>query len=211
MPLPRPAPGAVANEPALTPHEVFGFAPYWSLADNSEFDLSGLTTVDYFSIGINPDGSLDDAGPGWDGYQSQNFLDLIDHAHAAGVRVVITVNDFSQSSLDQLATMSATAPQTLAKKLSFLVKARIFDGVNLDLEGSGSADQVGITNIVQVVSQTLKAANPHYEVTMDTYASSAADAKGFYDIPVLSSYVETCSLLWPTSSTSTRPPTAGRT
>ncbi len=103
--------------------------------------------------------------------------------------MVITVNDFSQSSLDQLAT-STTAPQTLAESLLFLVKAKDLDGVNLDLEGSGSGDQVGITNIVQVVSQTLKAANPHYQVTMDTYASSAADTNGFYDIPVLSSYVD---------------------
>ena len=109
------------------------------------------------------------SGPGWDGYQSQNFLDLIDRAHAAGDRVVITVNDFSQSSLDQLAA-SSTAPQTLAQSLLLVVKAKDLDGVNLDLEGSGSGDQVGITNIVQVVSQTLKAANPHYQVTMDTYA-----------------------------------------
>jgi Glycosyl hydrolases family 18 len=184
-----PAPAAVANQPALTPHEVFGFAPYWALPDSSQFDLSGLTTVDYFSIGINPDGSLDNSGPGWDGYQSQNFIDLIDRAHAAGDRVVITVNDFSQASLDQLAT-STTAPQTLAKSLLILVKAKDLDGVNLDLEGSGSGDQVGITNIVQVASQTLKAANPHYQVTMDTYASSAADTNGFYDIPALSSYVD---------------------
>ena len=70
------------------------------------------------------------------------------------------------------------------------MKAKDLDGVNLDLEGSGSGDQVGITNIVQVVSQTLKAANPHYQVTMDTYASSAGDTNGFYDIPVLSSYVD---------------------
>ena len=184
-----PATTAVADEPPLTPHEVFGFAPYWSLADSAQFDLTGLTTVDYFSIGINPDGSLEASGPGWDGYQSQNFLDLIDRAHAAGARVVITVNDFSQSSLDQLAT-SSTAPQTLAQSLLLIVKAKDLDGVNLDLEGSGSGDQVGITNIVQVVSQTLKAANPHYQVTMDTYASSAADTSGFYDIPALSSYVD---------------------
>jgi len=184
-----PTPASVADEPPLKPHEVFGFAPYWSLADSSGFDLSGLTTVDYFSIGINPDGSLDTTGPGWDGYQSQNFIDLINRAHAAGDRVVLTVNDFSQSSLDQLAT-SATAPQTLAQSLLLLVKAKDLDGVNLDLEGSGSADQVGITNIVQVVSQTLKAANPHYQITMDTYASSAGDTAGFYDIPVLSQYVD---------------------
>ena len=49
---------------------------------------------------------------------------------------------------------------------------------------------MGITNVVKVVSQTLKAANSDYQVTMDTYASSAGDASGFYDIPVLSQYVD---------------------
>ena len=28
--------------------------------------------------------------------------------------------------------------------------------------------------------------NPHYQVTMDTYASSAGDTGGFYDVPALS-------------------------
>ena len=72
---------------------------------------------------------------------------------------MVTLDDFSQSSLDQLAA-SATAPQTLANSVLFLVKARGLDGVNLDLEGQGSGDQTGITNLVKVVSQTLKAANP---------------------------------------------------
>ncbi|HEV3311694.1 MAG TPA: hypothetical protein VG815_14375, partial [Chloroflexota bacterium] len=139
---PAPAPPTLANSAPLRAHEVFGFAPYWTLPDASKFDLTGLTTVDYFSIDINPDGSLDQSGPGMQGYMSQNFIDLVDWAHAAGDRVVITVNDFSQSSLDQLAT-STTAPQTLAQSLLYLVKARDLDGVNLDLEGSGSGDQVG--------------------------------------------------------------------
>ncbi len=184
-----PAPASVASGPAMRPHEVFGFAPYWTLADSADFDLADLTTVDYFAVGINPDGSLDNSGAGWQGYESQSFIDLIDRAHTAGDRVVITVNDFSQSSLDQLAA-SPTAPETLAQSLLFLVKARSLDGVNLDLEGQGSTDQAGITNLVKVVSQTLKAANPHYQVTMDTYASSAGDPTGFYDIAALTPYVD---------------------
>ena len=106
----RPTPTTVTDEPPLKPHEVFGFAPYWTLADSGQFDLNGLTTVDYFSIGINADGTIAESGAGWDGYESQNFIDLIDRAHAAGDQVVLTVNDFSQSSLDGLAS-SQSAPR----------------------------------------------------------------------------------------------------
>jgi len=184
-----PAPASVADAPPLSPHEAFGFVPYWELGDSAGFDLSGLTTIDYFAIGINPDGSLSNSGAGSQGYGSQNFIDLIDRAHAAGKRVVVTVTDFSQTSLDQLA-LSSSAPQTLAESVLYLVKARSLDGVNLDLEGQGSGDQAGITNLVKVVSQTLKAANPGYQVTIDTYASSAVDATGFYDVTALSPYVD---------------------
>jgi spore germination protein YaaH len=184
-----PTPASLAGQPPLRSHEVFGFAPYWTLAASSGFDLSGLTTVDYFGVDVNPDGSLDTSDAGAQGFQSQNFVDLVNRAHAAGDRVVVTVDDFSQSSLDQLA-LSTTAPQTLANSVLFLVKSRGLDGINLDLEGAGSGDQSGITSLVKTVSQTLKAVSPNSQVTMDTYASSAGDPNGFYDIPALSPFVD---------------------
>ncbi|HEX3948040.1 MAG TPA: hypothetical protein VHW47_10055, partial [Acidimicrobiales bacterium] len=93
---PAAAPASLAAAPPMAAREVFGFAPYWTLEQNTGFDLSGLTTVAYFSVGIDPDGTLDQSGPGWNGYQSQALVDLVDRAHAAGVRVVLTVNDFDQ-------------------------------------------------------------------------------------------------------------------
>ena len=184
-----PSPPSLADQPPLRPHEVFGFAPYWSLGQSGDFDLHGLTTVAYFSLGINPDGSLADSGPGWQGYQSQQFLDLIDRAHAAGDRVVLTVNDFSQSSLDQLTSKPAAAVR-LGQALVTAVEAKSLDGVNLDLEGEGSEDQAGLTALVGVVSGALHRANPDYQVTMDTYASSAGDPSGFYNIAGLSPLVD---------------------
>ena len=110
------------SAPPLRPHEIFGFAPYWTLSDSSGFDLSQISTIDYFSIGVNSDGSLDESGPGWTGYQSQDLASLITRAHAAGDRVVLTVSDFDQSSLDTL-TSSATAPATLAQALIAAIQA----------------------------------------------------------------------------------------
>jgi hypothetical protein len=186
---PAPAPPSLADAPPLRPHEVFGFAPYWTLAQSAGFDVSQISTIAYFSIDINADGTLDDSGPGWNGYQSQEFANLITRAHAVGDRVVLTATDFDQSSLTQL-TSSPTAPATLSKALVAAIQAKNLDGVNLDLEGTGSADQAGLTNLVTQVSAALHGVNPNYQVTMDTYASAAGDPDGFYNIPALAPAVD---------------------
>ena len=69
-------------------------------------------------------------------------------------------------------------PRPSRRACSSSSEAKSLDGVNLDLEGEGSGDQSGITNLVKVVASTLNAANPDYQVTMDTYASSAGDPAG---------------------------------
>jgi len=186
---PGAAPPSLAGAPPLRPHEVFGFAPYWTLDQSAGFNVGQLSTIAYFSIDVNPDGTLSESGPGWNGFQSQDLSNLITRAHAAGDRVVLTVTCFEQSALDQL-TSSTSAPSTLATALIGAIRAKNLDGVNLDFEGSGSADQTGLTRLVTQVSTAVHGVNPHYQVTMDTYASSAGDSSGFYNIRALAPAVD---------------------
>ena len=186
---PAPAPPSLAGAPPLKSHEIFGFAPYWTLPEASGFALNDLTTIAYFSVDVNADGSIDRSGPGWAGYESQDLSDLITASHAAGVRVVLTATCFDQATLNALSS-SPTAASTLASSLVELLQAKNLDGVNLDFEGQGSEDSQGLDHLVAQVSQTLDAADPHYQLTMDTYASSAGDPQGFYDIAGLAPYVD---------------------
>jgi hypothetical protein len=186
---PTAAPAALVSAPPLAAREDFAFAPYWTLPQSGTFDLTGLSTLAYFSLGVNPNGTIAESGPGWNGYQSQALSSLITRAHAAGERVVLTVNDFGQSSLDSLTSMPS-APATLSAALIPLLQAKSLDGVNFDFEGAGSGDQAGLTNLIASVSGALRAADPHWQVTMDTYASSAGDPGGFYNIPALAQSVD---------------------
>jgi hypothetical protein len=186
---PTPDSSAAADQPPLAAHENFAFAPYWTLGQAPTFDITGLSTIAYFSIGVNPDGTLAESGAGWSGFESQDLVDLISRAHAAGERVVLTVNDFGQSSLDAL-TSSPTAAGSLSAALIPLLQAKSLDGVNFDFEGDGSGDQAGLTNLIAAVSTALRSADSHWQITMDTYASSAGDAGGFYDIPALARSVD---------------------
>jgi spore germination protein YaaH len=186
---PDAAPAALVNQPPLASRENFAFAPYWTLAQSSTFNITGLSTIAYFSIDVNPNGTLDESGSGWDGFQSQDLSDLITRAHAAGERVVLTVTDFDQGSLNSV-TSSPTAAGTLSSALIPLLQAKSLDGVNFDFEGEGSSDQAGLTNLVTSVSSSLRAADPHWQITMDTYASAAGDNGGFYNIPALAQAVD---------------------
>jgi hypothetical protein len=186
---PEPAPPALASSAPLQSHEIFGYAPYWTLPQSSGFDVQDLTTLAYFSVEANPDGTLDQSGPGWNGYESQDLVNLVDRSHAAGDRVVLTVTDFSQSSLDAI-TSDPDAGTRLSAALIAAVSAKNLDGVNFDFEGEGSADRNGLTRLITQVSGALHAANPHWQVTMATYASAASGSSGFYDVAALAPAVD---------------------
>ncbi len=178
---PQPEPPSLADAAPLQPHEIFAFAPYWPLPYSTTFDVAGMTTLAYFGLDVNGNGTIRQSGSGWDGYQSQDLVNLIDRAHAAGDRVVLTATCFDQAALDQL-TSDPSAAARLGPALAGLIAAKNLDGVNLDFEGAGSADRTGLDKLVAQVSARLHAADPHWQVTMDTYASSAGDPNGFFDI-----------------------------
>lgn len=186
---PAPAPPELAAGPPLQSHEIFGFAPWWNIADEAAFDVKDMTTLAYFSLDVNPDGTIAQSGSGWNGYQSQALADLVTRAHAANDRVVLTATCFDQRTLDEV-TSDPNAPAKLGAALVQLVSAKNLDGVNFDFEGRGSQDQRGLDNLIGKVTSQLRAANPHWQVTMSTYASSAGDPGGFYDIPTLNQVVD---------------------
>ena len=186
---PPPAPPALTAAGPLQPHEIFAFAPWWTLAQQGAFDVKDMTTIAYFSVDVNGDGSIVQSGSGWVGYQSQALAALVTRAHAANDRVVLTATCFGQHTLDQL-TSDPTAPARLGAALSQLISAKNLDGVNFDFEGRGPRDQHGLDALVGQVASQLRTTNPHWQISMSTYASSAGDPGGFYDIAGLNKVVD---------------------
>ncbi len=186
---PAPAPPTLAASPPLHSHEVFGFAPWWDLGNEAAFDVRDLTTLAYFSVDVNPDGTVNRSDSGWVGYESQALADLVSRAHAAQDRVVLTVTGFDQHVLDQL-TSDPSVPNRLASTLIQLVSAKNLDGVNFDFEGNGPQDRQGLDNLIASVAGQLRGADPHWQLSMSTYASSAGDPNGFFDIGGLAPNVD---------------------
>lgn len=185
---PAPTPPAVSNSSLIRPHEVFAFAPYWTLSSLSSLDVKDASTIAYFGLDVSGNGTISRSGPGWEGYQSAELVNLVNEAHAAGDRVVLTVECFDQGDLDQLVT-DPTAAATLASQVAQLVAAEQMDGVNFDFEGTGSADREALVKLIGTVSFLLKATDPNWQLTEDIYASSL-DGAGFFDASALASELD---------------------
>jgi spore germination protein YaaH len=172
--------------------EVFGFGLFSSLSDPTvgypSWNFSLLTTVAVFGLHVNWDGHLvtDGTDPGWAVWNSSQMTNLLNTAHAAGTKVVLTIvlQDFTAHTPNMCAGLhnrAVTVQQTVSE-----VKAKGVDGVNVDYEGLETTCAIGddpradMTDLVRQLRAALPAGS---YLSVDTYASSAGDPVGFFDIP----------------------------
>jgi spore germination protein YaaH len=182
---------AAAN-PALS-REVMGFAKADSLGDPTvgytTWNFNLLTDVAYFGIHVNPDGTLVQNDSGWAVWQSSVASNFINAAHASGVRVLLTLMFLPAAGQNATLCQGLDNGQTTITQAAAQLKGA--DGIDIDYEGSSITCPDGVTLRTKVVqfAQRVRAANLGYLV-IDTYASSAEDGGGFFDISSLSASVD---------------------
>lgn len=178
--------------------EVFGFALASTLTDqyggDQTWNFSLLSTVAFFGLHVNDDGTFasDSGSTVWN---SSQLTDLLNLAHAHGTKVVLTIikQDFSANTPSMCAALthySTTVTNTVNE-----VKAKGVDGVNVDYEGlngsCGTADPNYARKTLDSFVASLRSSLPTGSyLSIDTYASSAADSAGFFDIPGLAPSVD---------------------
>ena len=188
------APAAPLNATAAAAgpqREVFGFALASTLTDptagDTTWNFSLLSTVAFFGLHVNDDGTFasDSGSTVWN---SNQLTDLLNLAHAHGTKVVLTIikQDFSAGTPSMCAALAHSS--TMVTNTVNEVKAKGVDGVNVDYEGvngsCGSAtDPSWARHMLTSFVASLRSALPAGSyLSIDTYASSAADSAGFFDI-----------------------------
>ena len=173
--------------------EVMGFAPYWSLSQQGTWDYSVMSTVNYFALKLAYDGTWFQGGGGWQGFFSQDLVNMINKAHAAGDRVLLTVRDTGEASLNDVVTYPPSTQTALANIIG-AIGNRGFDGVNIDFEGYTSSTypniQAGLTDFMTQLSTQVHAKWPQALVTIDTYSGSASWDFGLMRIDALAPVVD---------------------
>lgn len=196
-PLVEVAGGAVGPGGALPnglQREVLGFLPYWMLdattRQHLRYDL--LSTIAYFGIGVQPNGYLE-RGPtsartqGWTGWTSAALTDVINSAHARGVKVVPTITmmawDGDYSGMSQFLN-SAEYRARLIDDLATVIGARNADGVNVDFEPVPTSLRSQFSAFIRELKAGLVARGVGSYLTVDTMAGAASWSTG-YDIQAL--------------------------
>ena len=176
--------------------EVLGFLPYWKLDSASvaalRFDL--LSTIAYFSIGVEADGSLsrgpaDHPTSGWSGWTSPAMTQVMNAAHAQGVRVVPTITLMSwNGDYTKLAGLlnDPNGRGRLISEVVAMIRDRRADGVNVDFEPVPSSLRSQFTVFIREMKAGLVNAGVGSYLTVDTMAGAAAWATG-YDVVGLAS------------------------
>jgi len=188
-PATGPARGTIATSPAGAPislsgvaglrRQVFGFLPWWELADPStSLDYRLLSTIAYFSVGVTRDGDLLKRNPdgsvtsGWAGWTSSQLTEVINAAHRTGTRVVLTLSIFAwttaQGSVQAALLGSSTARANLARQAAAAVRDRGADGINVDLEPLVAGHEDDFVALVRAIRAELDAIAPGYQLTFDT-------------------------------------------
>jgi spore germination protein YaaH len=172
--------------------EVFGFAQSGEVTGGAwrgDIHLDLVSTVAYFGINTYGDGTLVTNDSGYQGFWSAQNTDLINRAHAQGVREVLVVKAMDNTTI-ALVTGSEANRQRLIANVINQVRSRGVDGVNLDFEGFDSSVASSYTLLVQEMRQQFDAQIPSANyITVDTYGSSGAGGT-LMDISGLSPYVD---------------------
>lgn len=173
--------------------EVFGFAPYWSLSQHSSWNYALMSTVAYFGLTINWDGTWYTSGGGWNGFNSPDLVDMVNQAHRAGDRVVLVIKASGQAPLNDIVTVPSETQLVIDNTIA-AIAAKNLDGVNIDFEGYTSSTypniQSGLTNFTTLMSAQVHQRWPNAFVSIDTYTGSASWDFGLMKIDALAPVVD---------------------
>jgi putative cell wall-binding protein/spore germination protein YaaH len=152
--------------------EVYGFLPYWEIDGGTDaylrYDL--LTDIALFSVTFTASGTIATSGGGYADITSSTVAAIVEHAHAAGVRVDLTVTSFG---FDKNAAFfgDPTDMATAVGAISAFVQSLGLDGVNLDVESLYSANFTAYGTFVGQLRAALRSWNPAARVSAATNGS----------------------------------------
>ena len=205
----RSAPAAISSGKSQV-REVFGYAPYWALSHESEWDYSVLSTIAYFALAPNSDGTFAQSGGGWTGWNSADLTDMINRAHMAGDKVVLTLKSSDDGTIN---LVDSTNRQALINNTIAAIQAKNLDGVNVDFEATESTNfpdlQAGLTTLAADMSQQVHARWASAEVSFATYAGSASWDGGVFNIGQIAPSVDALFVMAYDSVFSNMPGQAG--
>lgn len=164
-----------------TPKQVIGFFPYWNLDKVDGVNFSVLTTVYYFAIDINGNGSFNGDDPGWPKMYSDEFEKLKAKVMENKLRFGLSIVNLDADSIARNVNNEANQNR-LIKNTIKVMKEKEFIDLNIDLEYAGTNDfqtRKNYSNFVAKMVKAVKEEIPGSRVSIDSFADAVAKPRIF--------------------------------
>ncbi|HVA96053.1 MAG TPA: glycosyl hydrolase family 18 protein [Candidatus Acidoferrales bacterium] len=159
---------------------TLGFLPYWNLDYIQFLKPEDLSEINYFSLTAGSDGHIlqvvnNQNDPGWNGWIKQATKNFLTKSQIMGARVTVTIAAQDNQTINAILN-SNTAQQNLIADILEQVKKRNLNGVNIDFEYSGAADnslRQEFTYFSKKLASQLKQQDPNATVSLSIMPLSA--------------------------------------
>ncbi|GAH03183.1 unnamed protein product, partial [marine sediment metagenome] len=174
--MPPPLPRAIAPEPIK---EIVGYLPHWQYSSYPYLNYSLLTQINYFSAELDGNGNITN-DHGWP------RTDLVNFAHALGVKVKLCATLFGGTALTALLNSAANRQRAIDNLLA-AVQAAGADGVDIDFELMPAGQKDNMVTFMRDLTDTFHTYIPGSIVTM---AMPAVDWSNCWDYNALADIVD---------------------
>lgn len=165
-------PGQLQSRAGAPSKEIFGYLPYWVYPNYPNLNYELLTTIAYFGAEMDELGNLTNL-------HNWPAAGLIDKAHSAGVRVVLTVINFVPTSLSSILGDPNRRTKLINNLLQQVQNANA-DGVSIDFEAVPSGQRANLTAFMTELAETFHDAIPGSFVTIFTPAVDWSDVFDYF-------------------------------
>ncbi len=161
------------------PKRVMGFLPYWTMADASP--SASVTDLAYFSVTLDGRGQLvertnGEVDMGFHRLQGPLFDAWLDSAEQYDQKMHITITVLNNADISALLTSKA-AQENAIFTITQLLASYPFEGVVMDIEYSGSPEQIlrdNHTKFIVDLEEALNEVDENIELSVAVYGSAAS-------------------------------------
>ena len=162
---------------------VIGFLPYWLLATAKKDYSDSITTLTYFGLRIDSDGSIQkltdpqEEEPGWYALTSGKLTPFFRSAHAHGVALSLLVSSGDDYSIAALIDQPVSHAGKFVSAIEPVLKKYRFSDLNIDIEYTGDASASSRKKFTQFMQAVRKNLDPKYTLTIEVTGDDLIKSK----------------------------------
>ncbi|MDO8583131.1 MAG: glycosyl hydrolase family 18 protein [bacterium] len=117
--------------------EVFTFVPGWGYGKIDEIDFKGLSSLAFYDVPVNEDGTLDREAGGYSDFIN-DISYIIELARPEGTKVLLTLSQTNDNDIVSFLN-SESAQNTFMDEIASEIRYTGIDGIAIDFEFNGSS------------------------------------------------------------------------